>query len=61
MRPAFEPAFQTTAEAEVLRQKFEAAERTLVAANGLLGKLAGEKARWDAQVVDLRYGLVCKR
>ena len=38
----------------MLRQKFEAAERTLVAANGLLGKLAGEKARWDSQVVDLR-------
>jgi dynein heavy chain 2 len=48
---------KTTAEAEVLRQKFEAAERTLEAANGLLGKLSGEKARWDGQVVELRSSL----
>lgn len=55
---ALQKAFtRTTAEAEVLRQKFEAAERTLEAANGLLGKLSGEKQRWDAQCQELRASL----
>jgi len=39
-----------TAEAESLRARVEKAESTVGVARDLLGKLAGEKHRWGAQV-----------
>jgi dynein heavy chain 2 len=42
-----------TKEAEVLKDKLEQAEATLVAAQDLLSKLGGEKTRWGKQVAVL--------
>ena len=46
-----------TGEAETLKIKLEKAESTLTAAQTLLGKLTGEKDRWDVQVKEMAQDL----
>lgn len=48
---------EKTKEAEILRVGLERAENTLNKAQGLLGKLGGEKQRWSIQVKELEHRL----
>ncbi|DBA00111.1 TPA: hypothetical protein N0F65_000402 [Lagenidium giganteum] len=49
---------EKTKEAEILRVGLERAESTLDKAQGLLGKLGGEKKRWSEQVKELESRLL---
>ncbi|KAG4054485.1 Cytoplasmic dynein 2 heavy chain 1 [Phytophthora cactorum] len=48
---------EKTKEAEILRVNLEQAQSTLNKAQGLLGKLGGEKHRWSEQVKELEHRL----
>jgi len=48
---------KTTAEAETLKVALQKTKETLDAAQLLLGKLSGERQRWEGQVVTLTSGL----
>ena len=45
---------EKTREAEILKTHLEKTMKTLDKANNLIGKLSGEKKRWDDQVQDLK-------
>lgn len=48
---------QRTSEAEKLKSELQSAESTLSSAQELLGKLSGEKLRWEGQLKELKESL----